>query len=88
MDLLINTSLNYMSIRSRLVTQPRNKPVSNSEKLFNTTDLSPITFDVVLPLNPSGKISTNSQIDHGTSGENKHSKVCTIKILLDSGASA
>ena len=48
----------------------------------------PITFSVILPPNPRGKISTNSQINPGTSDENKNSKVCTIKIILDSGASA
>ena len=35
-----------------------------------------------------GKISTNSQFFSVNSNENKNSKVCTIKILLDSGASA
>ena len=51
-------------------------------------DLSPITFSVILPSNLRGKISTNSQISPGTSDENENSKVSTIKILLDSGASA
>ena len=36
----------------------------------------------------SGKISTNSQNIRVNSDDNKNSKVCTIKILLDSGASA
>ena len=31
LDLFINTSLNHMSIRSRLVSQPRNKLIFNSE---------------------------------------------------------
>ena len=43
---------------------------------------------MILSQNPHGKKSTNSQIDPGTSDENKSSKVHTIKILLDSGASA
>ena len=45
-----------MSIRSRIVSQPRNKSISNSEQLFNALDLSPITFGVILPPNPRGKI--------------------------------
>ena len=45
--LFINTSLNHMSIISRLVSHPKNKLISNSEQLFNATDLSPITFGVV-----------------------------------------
>ena len=31
LDLFINTSLNHMSVRSRLVSQPNNKLISNSE---------------------------------------------------------
>ena len=50
-------------------------------------DLSPITFGVISPQNPRGKNSSNSQINPTTSNENKYSKVRTIKILLDSGAS-
>ena len=46
-----------MLIRSRLVSQPNNKLISHSEQLFNTTDLSPITFTVVLPPKLHGKIS-------------------------------
>ena len=61
MDLFINTSLSHMSIRSRLVSQPKNKLFSNSEQLINAQDLLPITFGVILPPNPRGKISTNSQ---------------------------
>ena len=76
-----------MSIRSRLVSQTRNKFISNSDQLFNAKDLSPITFGVILPQNPRGKNSTNSQINPATSDDNRNSKVCTIKILLDSGAS-
>ena len=86
LDHFINTSFNHTSIRSRLVSQPHNKLNSNSEQLFNSTDISPITFGVILPPNSRGKISTNSQIDPVTSDENRNSKVCTIKILLDSSA--
>ena len=75
-----------MSIRSRLVSQPNNKLNLNSEQLFNATDLLSITFSVILPLYPCYKSSTNSQINPATLDENKNSKVCTIKILLDSGA--
>ena len=63
LDLFINTSLNHMSIRSRLVSQPNKKLKLNSEQLFNSTDLSPITFGVILPPKLRGKISTNSQIN-------------------------
>ena len=38
LDLFINTSLNHMSIRSCLVSQPKNELISNSEQLFNATD--------------------------------------------------
>ena len=48
----------------------------------------PLNFGVILPANPRGKNTTTSQINPGTSDENNNSKVCTIKILLDSTASA
>ena len=87
LDLFINTSLSNMSIRSRLASQPNNELISNTEQLFNAKDSSPITFGVILPPKPRGKISTNSQNNPATLDENKNSKVFTIKILLDSGAS-
>ena len=74
MDLFSNTTLNHMSIRSPLVSQLNKKLNSNA------TDLSPITFGVILSPNPRGKNSTNSQINPGTSNENKNFKVRTIKI--------
>ena len=49
-----------MSIRFYLISQSKNKLISNSKQLFNAMDLSPITFGVILPLNPRGKNSTNS----------------------------
>ena len=88
MDLFINTSLNHTSIRSCLVSQSKNKLISNNEQLFNATDLSPITFGVILPPKLRGKISTNSQIIPVNSDENRNSKARTIEVLLDSGASA
>ena len=48
----------------------------------------PITFGIILPPNPLSKNPTISKINQETSDENKNSKVRTIKILLDSGASA
>ena len=48
----------------------------------------PLNFGVILPPNPRGKIKTNSQINPGTSDQNKNFKVCTFKIFLDSTASA
>ena len=48
----------------------------------------PITFGVILTLNPRGKNATNSHTKARTMNKNKNSKVCTIKILLDSHASA
>ena len=63
-------------------------PHINGEQLFNATDLSPITLSVIYATNPRGKNSTNSQINQTTSDENRNSKVCTVKIFLDSGASA
>ena len=62
-----------MSIRSRLVSQPNKKLKLNSEQLFNSTDLSPITFGVILPPKLCGKISTNSQIIPVTFDENQNS---------------
>ena len=70
-DFFINTSLNHMSIRSHLISKPKNNIISNREQLFNNTDLLPITFGVILPLNPRAKKSTNSQINPGTLDENK-----------------
>ena len=72
-----------MCIRTPLVSQPKNKLISNSEQLFDATDLSPIASVVILTPNPRVKNSTNSQINLRTLNENKNSKVCTIKILLD-----
>ena len=60
-----------MFIRSRLVSKPYyNKLISNSEQLFNATDLSSITFAVILPPKLWGEISTNSQNNPATSDEN------------------
>ena len=77
-----------MSIISCLISQPNKKLISNTEQLLDATVLSSITFGVILPPNQRGKISTNSQINLGTSDENWNSKVHTFKILLDRGASA
>ena len=49
-----------MPIRSRLVSQPKHKLISNNEQLLKVIDLSPITFSVSLPPNPRVKNSTNS----------------------------
>ena len=43
LDFFINTSLNHIAIRSCLVSQPKNKLISNGEQSINATDLSPIT---------------------------------------------
>ena len=77
-DLFINTSLNHMSIRSRLISQPDNKFISNNEQLFNAMDLLPITFGVILPLNLRGKNSINSQIHPVTLDE----KIKILKYIL------
>ena len=82
LDLFINTSFNHMSIRSRLVSQSKHKIISNSEQLFNAKDLSIITFKVILPPNPRGKNSKNSQNNSETTDENWNSKVCTIKNVI------
>ena len=81
-------SQSIFSLGHCLVSQPKNKLISNNEQLFITTDLLPIMFSIILPPNPCDKKSTNSQINLGTSDENKNSKVCTIEIFLDSCASA
>ena len=49
-----------MSIRSHLVSQPNIKSKLNNEHLFNSTDLSTITFGVILSPKLRGEISTNS----------------------------
>ena len=54
-----------MSARSRLVSKPKNRLISNSGQLFKAADLSPITFGITLPLILRGKISTNSQNNLG-----------------------
>ena len=61
-----------MSIRTCLIKQTRNKLISNSEQLFNVTDLSPIIFGVILPPKLCGKNSTNSQNNTETSDENQN----------------
>ena len=38
LDLFISTSLNHMSIRSRLASQPNKNLKLNSEQLFNSMD--------------------------------------------------
>ena len=50
-----------MYIGSCLVSQPKNKLFPNSEQLFDATELLPIAFSVILPLNLHGKSSTNSE---------------------------
>ena len=69
-----------MSNRSRLASQPRNKLISNNERLPNASDLSPITLDIILSPNPHGKNLTNSQINSGTMNQNKTSGIHSIKI--------
>ena len=81
MDLFINTILNHMSIRSCPICQPKNKLKSNNEQSFSAIDLSPFTFNLILPPYLHGKNSINSQNNPGTLDENKNSKVRTIKIL-------
>ena len=51
-----------MSIRSRLVSQPKYKLILKNEQLSNVMELLPTTFGVILPPNPRSKNSTNSQI--------------------------
>ena len=70
MDLFINTSLNHISIRSRLISQAKNKLISNSEQLYNATYLSPINFSVILPVTQRGINLTNSQNNPVNSDEN------------------
>ena len=60
-----------MSTRSCLISQPKNKLISNNEQLFNTTDLSSITVGVNLSLNTRSKNSMNSQISPRTMDEKK-----------------
>ena len=88
LDHFINTRLNHMSIRSYLVSQSKNKSISNSKQIFDAMHLLPIVFGVILHTNPRGKIQINSQINPATLDENKIVKRHTIKILLDSVASA
>ena len=56
---------------------------------MNAKDLlSLINLSVILLPKLRSKISTNSQINPVIWDENKNSKVCTIKILFNNGASA
>ena len=80
LDLFINTSLNHVSITSRLVSQPNEKLKLNGEQVFNTTDVSPITFGVILPSKPRGKNSTNSHIIPVNSDEKKILKYVLSKL--------
>ena len=77
-----------MTILSRSYSCVYKELKLNSEQLFNSTVLSHIIFGVILPPKQRGKISTNSQITPANLDENQNPKVHTIKILLDSGASA
>ena len=52
LDLFIYSSLNQISIRSHLVSNPNNKLISNSEQFFYSMDLWLITCGVILPANP------------------------------------
>ena len=79
LDLFINITLNHTSIRSCLVSQPKNKLISYNKQLFNAINLLPITFGVILPANPRGKISTNSQNNLGTLDKNKILKYILFK---------
>ena len=88
LDLLICTSLNQISIRSRLVSQPKTKSISNNEQIFNVMDLLPSTFLIIVTSDEFGENPINSQIQLGTMDEDRKSNVLTIKISLDSGASA
>ena len=55
-----------MLFRSHLVSQPNKELISNHEQSINATDLSPVTFGVIVPQNLRSKISTNSQINPTT----------------------
>ena len=77
-----------MSTRSCIVSQHNNGIISNSEQLFDVTDLLPFTYGIILSPNLCSKISANSQINLGTSDENNNSREHNIKIFLDSCASA
>ena len=61
--------------------------MSNSKLLFNAIALSLIIIGIMLPLNLRSKNAKKSQMNSGTTGGNKNSKVHTVKILLDSGTS-
>ena len=63
MDLFINTGFNYMSIRSHLVSQSKNKLISSDEQLVNIMNLLYTSFGVILPQNPQDKDSITSQIN-------------------------
>ena len=71
-----------MTIRSCLVSQPDKKVISNSEQSINSTDLSPITFCVILSPKLRGKISSNFQMNPVKMDENKKSKVRTNRNFI------
>ena len=76
-----------MSIRFHLVSQSNNKLISNNEQLFNVMNLPPVICHIiylqmyVVRTQQILKLIQELQM-------RKKSKVCTVKILLDSGASA
>ena len=55
LDLFVNTSLNHLSIKSCLVSQPNNKLKLNNKELLNATDLLPITFIIIFDPKIHGK---------------------------------
>ena len=62
--------------------------MSNSKLLFNAIALSLIIIGIMLPLNLRSKNAKKSQMNSGTTGGNKNSKVHTVKILLDCNVGA
>ena len=76
-----------MSIRSHFVCQSNKILVLNNEQLFDVIYLSPLTFGMIVTTNIRGQDLTKSQINWGTTDENKNSKIFTIKILLDDSTS-
>ena len=77
-----------MSIRYRLVSQSNRKSKLNSEQLFDSTDLSPVTFGAILSPKLRGKFQQILKLFRLIRMRIKNYKVRTINILLDIGASA
>ena len=77
LDDCINANYNYESVRSRLASHPKNQSDNDNQHV----DLAPIVFDLIQNTKENKTKTTAINTRKIRSNE-------TVKILLDSGASA